>query len=153
MAVDNTVSLTQMIVFSTLLLLYPAHSFSAKYYVDGTAGSDTNDGSSTSPWKTIGYALTPGSEPTSGTDTIFIKYATYTEALDLSQEALGASPTDTISINIIGVAQNGNMPIIDGNGASYAITLVDFNGLIQGLEIIGSKHGIDIGGEVKMRRL
>lgn len=147
MTVKKAVSLTQVIVPLLLLLLYPALPFAAEYYVDGTTGSDASDGSSASPWKTIGYALTPGPEPTSGTDTIYIRYATYKESLNLL-------PIDKRSLTIKGVAQDGKMPIIDGNGVPYTIELTNFNGTIQGLEITGAtENGVNIAGESTSARI
>ena len=142
MAENNAVRIRPVIVYTLLLLLYPVLACATDYYVDGVNGSDANDGSAASPWKTIGFALTPGSGSPSGTDTLYIRYATYNEALDFK-------PVDKRSLTVKGVDQNGSMPIIDGGGVSYAVTLFDFNGSIQGLAVTGSRHGIDISGESK----
>lgn len=128
-----------LIVSFQVLLLNPNLCLAADFYVDGIQGSDDNDGSAEAPWKTIGHALTSGPGMPSGTDTIFIRYATYQEALDLT-------PTDKHALTIQGIADNGNIPVVDGNGATFAITLFDFVGSITGLEITGSRHGIDIAG-------
>jgi len=53
MIITKTLSITQGILSLTLLLLYPALSSSTEYYVDGTTGHDADDGSASTPWKTI----------------------------------------------------------------------------------------------------
>ncbi len=145
MAKSKAVGIIPAIAY-TLLLLYPALACATDYYVDGVNGSDANNGSFALPWKTIGHALTPGPGSPSGTDTLYIMYATYNEALDFK-------PVDKRSLTVKGVQQNGSMPIINGGGVAYAVTLFDFNGTIQGLEVTGSRHGVDVSGESKNAKI
>jgi parallel beta-helix repeat protein len=86
------------------------------FYVDSTAGSDANTGSSSAPFKTIGYAL--GRMALTTTDTIYIRNGTYNEAVSILPAHSGtASKRHVIS------AQSGQTPKIKANGA--AATLVD----------------------------
>jgi hypothetical protein len=67
---------TTLITAMTLLLMCSA-SWAATYYVDGRNGNDTNAGSQSAPWKTIGKAnniLKAG-------DTVFIKKGTYKQTI------------------------------------------------------------------------
>lgn len=133
----RTPSTTLIIVSLILFFLYPALSFSTDYYVDGKTGNDTNDGTAPTPWKTIGHAISTAVN----TDTIYIRYATYRESLELKSAEMS-------SLQIKGISQDGNMPIIDATGEPRAFDVKDFNGTIQGLEIIGAGiHGVNIAGE------
>jgi len=59
-----------------LFLLIPCLLFSANYYVDKTAGDDSNDGSSGSPWEYCpGMAGWTGSATLSAGDTVFFDNA------------------------------------------------------------------------------
>jgi parallel beta-helix repeat protein len=129
----------------SLVLLFPVLSFAADYYIDGATGSDANVGSADSPWKTIGHALRLRSlnTPPRATDTVYIKYGTYKESLNLK-------PLPNRLLTLKGVSLNGKMPLIDANGITHALDLINFNGLIQGLEITGAaENGINISGDSK----
>lgn len=70
----------------------------ATYFVDGKSGNDSNNGSSGSPWKTLGKAngqLKPGDE-------VRVRSATYHESFAIR------TPNTTWK------ADNGHTPIIDG---------------------------------------
>ncbi len=72
-------------------------------YVDGTDGSDSNDGSKRSPWKTIGHAL---AQLVAG-DTLAIREGIYFENLYC---AVAGTPDNPITIR----AYPGEQVIIDG---------------------------------------
>ncbi len=70
----------------------------ATYYVDGNAGNDAGDGSSTRPWKTLdkaGNQINPGDE-------VRIRTATYREALTFKVR------------NTTWKADTGHTPVLDG---------------------------------------
>lgn len=140
----STVTVLKMIKMALgMFLLFPSLVFSVEHYVDGENGNDTNDGSDAAPWKTIGYALNQ-SWPEAETNTLFIQPVEdgYNELISLSSPVLH-------SLNITGLRQGGEMPLIDASDVTlnHAIILTDYSGTIQGLEVTGAEsNGIDIAG-------
>jgi parallel beta-helix repeat protein len=74
----------------TLLFLTALYSFAATYYVDATNGNNANNGSESSPWKTLAYAVTR----ISGGDAINVT-GTFTETVDLNAAHAGTSGSPT----------------------------------------------------------
>jgi parallel beta-helix repeat protein len=86
--------LIKLLLIVTLLLITAAYSFAATIYVDGSTGNDGNDGSSSTPVKTISVGIAK----TSSGDTIQISAGTYTEDnlnIIKSLTITGAGPTLT----------------------------------------------------------
>ncbi len=78
----------------------------ATYYVDGNSGNDANNGSSGSPWKSLGKArnsVQPGDE-------IRIRSASYHEQLTIS------------TANTTWRADTGHKPVIDGHWSDALMT-------------------------------
>ena len=67
-----------------LLFLISLNSFSSIYYVAPSAsgGSNSNNGSISSPWETITYALTQ----LSAGDTLYLREGTYRETITITQD-------------------------------------------------------------------
>ncbi|MCP4911415.1 MAG: hypothetical protein GY907_11990 [Bacteroidetes bacterium] len=67
-----------------LLFLISLNSFSSTYYVAPSAsgGSNSNNGSISSPWETITYALTQ----LSAGDTLYLREGTYRETITITQD-------------------------------------------------------------------
>lgn len=72
-----------------------------EYYVDGNTGNDAGAGTYEDPWRTITHAVSQ----TSGTDTVYVKCATYHESVSFTGVA-------NSSINLIGMANGSAKPII-----------------------------------------
>lgn len=75
----------------------------ADYYVSSTSGSDTNDGSITSPWKTIQKAadtVKPG-------DTVYVRGGNYNEKVTMKTSG-------TMNAYITFINYDGETPIING---------------------------------------
>lgn len=106
-----------MLLLNTLVL-FSITGFSTKYYVDA-AGSNSNNGSSTSPWKTLAYACTTVSAPG---DIIHVNAGTYNETLR-SNLAVGVSiegdGIDATIINSSYVASNSSDGAIRLNSSTY----------------------------------
>ncbi|HET6555889.1 MAG TPA: right-handed parallel beta-helix repeat-containing protein, partial [Prolixibacteraceae bacterium] len=106
------------ILLLNILVLYSIAGFSAKYYVD-VAGSNSNNGSSTSPWQTLAHACanvtTPG-------DIIHLNAGTFNEtsranlAVGVSIEGAGI---DATIINSRYVASNSSDGVIRLNSSAY----------------------------------
>lgn len=117
-----------------ILVLYSITGFSAKYYVD-VAGSNSNSGSSSSPWLTLAHACaivtTPG-------DIIHLNAGTFNEtsranlAVGVSIEGAGM---DATIINSRYVASNSSDGVIRLNSSSYT----NGNQSISNLTLTGSK--------------
>ena len=102
----------------------------ADYYVSSTSGSDTNDGSVTSPWKTIQKAadiVKPG-------DTVCVRGGTYNEKVTMKTSG-------TMNAYITFINYEGESPII--NGENQEVSNDDLENaliLIQGksyIKVIG----------------
>ncbi|NOQ46347.1 MAG: hypothetical protein GQ559_06700, partial [Desulfobulbaceae bacterium] len=106
-----------------------AAAYAAEYYVDGNSGNDElNNGSLDSPWKTITHAIGQAT----ATDVIHIEYSDtpYMESIKL---------VSAPGISLIGMAQDGNRPIIESaDEGVHTISLVNFSGTLQGLDITGA---------------
>ena len=109
-----------------LALTVPYLAFSSTFYVNGTTGSDSNSGtSSSSPKKTIQAAISAASNG----DTVTVASGTYAENLNISkrisliaQEPLGVTINGRQSGHCIQFATGASNTVIDGfviyNGAS-----------------------------------
>ncbi len=93
-------------------------TISTRQYYVSTSGSDSNPGTQSQPWKTIGKAATIVAEG----DTVYIRGGDYQEAVDFSQ-----SGTNDARISIL--AYPGETPIIDGD--NYNIPDVAGTPLLQ----------------------
>jgi len=104
------------------------------YYVAKT-GSDTNSGSASAPWLTIGHAAL---EAQAG-DTVYVGSGTYNESILFANSGTSSAP---IVFNGQGVA------IVDGNGVACCTTpaFAMSNGFLccntQGLFEIGATNGV-----------
>jgi len=70
-----------MFICLAAFVMVPAAAMAATFYVDGSNGNDSNPGTASSPWKTIGKAnttLQPG-------DTVLIKKGTYRQSIKPSR--------------------------------------------------------------------
>jgi hypothetical protein len=104
------------------------------YYIS-TSGNDTNPGTLSSPWKTIGKA----SSMVAAGDTVFIRGGVYNETVKFSNSGTASSP---IWIK----AYSGENPIIDGNLTfpGYGSYLLDIRGSyinVSGIEVRNSGYG------------
>lgn len=106
----------------------------AQYYVAKT-GSDSNSGSASSPWLTIGHAAL---EAKAGS-TVYVEAGTYNESVLFANSGTASAP---IVFNGQGVA------IVDGTGVSCCTTpaFASSNGFLccntQGLFTIGASSGV-----------
>ncbi len=104
------------------------------YYVAKT-GSDSNSGSQTAPWLTIGHAA---SKVAAG-DTVYVGAGTYSESVTFSTSGTSSAP---ITFNGQGVA------IVDGTSVaccttpSFASSNSFFGTTTQGLLMIGASSGV-----------
>jgi hypothetical protein len=111
----------------------------ASYYVS-PSGRDTDPGSFTQPWKTVGHAAATA---VAG-DTVYLRAGTYVERL---------APTNSGNIGapISFVAYQGEKPVIDGNGNTVLVRLsgqsyITVAGLtLQNSEAL-SQPGVNING-------
>ena len=117
-----------------LALSYCAQA-QVSYYVAKT-GSDSNSGSASAPWLTIGHAAL---EATAGA-TVYVGAGTYNESVTFANSGTSSAP---IVFNGQGVA------IVDGTGVSCCVspTFAQSNGFIgtntQGLFNIGAASGVN----------
>ncbi|HZW39146.1 MAG TPA: T9SS type A sorting domain-containing protein [Ignavibacteriaceae bacterium] len=106
-----------MLLLNTLVL-FSISGFSTKYYVD-VAGNNSNNGSSTSPWKTLAYACTTVTTPG---DIIHLNGGTFNES-SRSNLAVGVSiegsGIDVTVINSSYVASNSSDGAIRLNSSTY----------------------------------
>jgi parallel beta-helix repeat protein len=100
--------------FTGLLLINSIVSaFAASYYVDSSAGVDTNAGTSTAaPWKTLTKV---NSKTYVAGDRIYLKAGSVWNGLQLIPKGSGASGNPII-IDLYG---SGAKPLINGNGANH----------------------------------
>jgi hypothetical protein len=107
----------RMLLLNTLVL-FSFTGFSTKYYVD-VAGSNSNNGSSTSPWKTLAYACTTVTTPG---DIIHLNAGTFNETLR-SNLSVGVSiegaGIDATIVNSSYVASNSSDGAIRLNSSTY----------------------------------
>jgi hypothetical protein len=115
-----------------LIVLFLTISISlsgATYYV-ATNGSNTNNGSNSSPWKTLAYAC---SKATTSGDIIHVKAGTYIETTQ-SLLAVGVSIVgEGISSNIIsrysaGALISGEAPSVQGTNGNQSISYIKLDG-------------------------
>lgn len=116
-----------------ILVLYSITGFSAKYYVDVT-GSNSNSGSSTSPWRTLAHACTNVTTPG---DIIHLNAGTFNETLRANL-AIGVSiegaGRDATIINSTYVATSSSDGVIRLNSSASK----DGNQSISHLTLTGS---------------
>ena len=104
------------------------------YYVS-PKGSDTNDGSAGSPWKTLHHALSQINAGGSGTYVLYVALGTYGVSGGELDEALVLSQS-----NVFIIGQKGSGPIIDGTGTqnwSKGIEITGSNVVLQNLYVTG----------------
>ena len=122
-----------LLLSSSLVLSYWAQA--QTYYVAKT-GSDSNSGSASAPWLTIGHAAL---EAQAGS-TVYVGAGTYNESVTFANSGTSSAP---IVFNGQGVA------IVDGTGVSCCVspTFAQSNGFIgtntQGLFNIGAASGVN----------
>lgn len=122
---DKYMKKIQMTIITVLIfVMMCSASWAATYYIDGTNGNDTNSGSRSAPWKTIGKAnntLIAG-------DTVYIKKGTYKQTIRPSRSGEEG--------RYITYAQNGNDEVII-TGVSDGANLVDRSYIvIDGFKIL-----------------
>ena len=106
----------------------------ADYYVDGNYGSDNGTGTMDSPWKTITHAL----RHARNSDTVYIKYATYNESVNMAMVPIRG-------VSLIGLSQDGKRPVIhSASPDKHAIFLVNYHGTIKGLDVTGATNAVGI---------
>src|SRR5437762_2979596 len=124
-----------MKTLSLIFLFYATNLAAATYYVS-TTGSDSNNGSLSTPWRTISHAA---SSVVAG-DTVIVENGTYVEAPYLSHNGTSASRITFKSQNKWGAviaptsAQVASASGIVVSFAGQYITLQDF-------EIVGPSDG------------
>jgi len=96
------------------------------YYVS-TAGSDSNDGSQSSPWLTVQHAV----DSVGAGDTIYVRAGVYNELVNFTNSGSAAGGYITLQ------NYDGETPVIDGTGLS---------GSDPGLIKIAYKHHIIVSG-------
>ncbi len=113
-----------------LAVAMASSGYCTDYYVDGNSGNDDAAGTSQNPWKTISHAISKAS----GTDTIYVKYATYNESLSFA-------PMPKRNISLVGIADGDAKPIIcSASPGTHTITLTNYRAMIKGLEITGASN-------------
>jgi len=92
-----------------LLFLISLNSFSSTYYVAPSAsgGSNSNNGSISSPWETITYALTQ----LSAGDTLYLREGTYRETVTITQDGSSGNV-----ITIEAYTDNGTLETVTIDG-------------------------------------
>jgi len=110
--------------FILILLLGFANTFAATYYVNATAGNDTNSGTSvTSPWKSISKVNAFSFQP--GDNILFKRGCIWAQALIVKTSGTSASPIT------YGAYDAGSLPVIDAqNQFSNIINITDKNFII-----------------------
>lgn len=108
---DKYMKKIQMTLITALtFVMMCSASWAATYYIDGTNGNDTNSGSQSAPWKTIGKA----NSTLKAGDTVYIKKGTYKETIRPSGSGTKGS--------YITYAQNGKDEVVingvSGSGAN-----------------------------------
>ena len=109
------------------------------YYVNIESGSDSDDGSSGAPWKTLHFAIAQINGGSTGTYTLYVApggSSTYYRVAD------GEADTELIisQNNVNVVAEAGTVPIIDGTGAGawvYGIKITGSHVTLSNLYITG----------------
>ena len=118
----------------TFWIGFSSEAQAAVYYVAKT-GSDSNSGSASSPWLTIGHAAV---EAQAGS-TVYVEAGTYNESVAFANSGTSSAP---IIFNGQGVA------IVDGTGVACCTTpsFASSNGFLccttQGLFTIGATNGV-----------
>ena len=115
------------------------------YYVSSSAGSDTNDGCSTStPWKTL--ANVNATTFAAGNQILFAKGGSWTGTLAPLGSGASGNPVQISSYG------TGAAPIIAGAGAAAAVSLLDqHDWTIQNLEITNTATNARLPGRYPRR--
>lgn len=134
--------LLKLFLLSIVVLFLVTNAFSTTYYV-ATNGNNGNNGTSTStPWKTINYAVNYSG--LAAGDVIYIRGGSYYERAVMQKSGSSAA-------RITVAKYNGEIPIIDGTGVTF-VSNEDHQGLfdvrasyvtIDGLKVINSNPGIN----------
>lgn len=132
-----TAALAALLGLAGVALAAPSPASAASgttYYVDSSAGSDANPGTSTAaPWKTLGKIN--GTTFSAGDNILLKGGSTWAGALNLGSSG---TPTAPITLGSYGAGR----PRIDGNTtATNTVTVTNAHDvIIQGLEITNSAH-------------
>ena len=116
-----------------LLSLSISYSHAAAYYVS-TTGSDSNQGTQASPWKTIQKAANTASAG----DTVYINAGTYSETVTLAKSGSAGS---MITFSALGQA------ILRGNLYFNGKTYITVNGLTVSPPTAGIYQAITVDGQ------
>jgi len=118
-----------------LLLLLSTTIGATNYYID-PSGSDSNSGSSSSPWKTLSYAC---SKATTSGDIIHVNAGTYAEnmqcSLAVGVSIVGEGDASLITTNYNGGYHHGTIALLSATG-----TPVDGNQSVSYIKIDGGNN-------------
>ncbi|MDF3055998.1 MAG: hypothetical protein K0R17_213 [Rariglobus sp.] len=120
----------RLLFAATFLALPCADALAADYYVDSAAGSDGNPGTLAAPWQSL--TKVNGVMFAAGDNVYFKRGGSWTGTLypkcDLNPANVGlgsgTSPTNRVTFDAYGNAADPK-PIINGNGAKWAVQLVN----------------------------
>ena len=127
-----------LFIFFLPILVFPAKTFAATIYVDGS-NTGTEDGSSGNPYNTI----QEGVDAAANGDTVQVAAGTYTENVDLTSASTMTSETTLVSASgaattIIDADSNGSGIIMDSNWTVDGFTIQNGTGTAN----------VDLGGAV-----
>lgn len=116
------------------LVIMCSASWAATYYIDSKDGNDSNSGSQTAPWKTIGKA----NSTLKAGDTVYIKKGTYKESIRPARSGEKG--------NYITYARNGNEEVIITGGSGSGINLENRSYVIvDGMKLLNvGDHWVDL---------
>lgn len=104
------------------------------YFVDGATGSDTNDGTVTDPFATIGRAILAADDLFNpGANNVFVNAGTYVENLDIS---------DADPLTIRGMGDSGTRVVVNGMDNTVA-QITDGNVAIFDMVFTNGAEGIE----------
>jgi parallel beta-helix repeat protein len=140
---ERTMQRLATLVFIIVVLGGLSRTTLANTYYVATNGSDSNSGSSLSPWRTLQYAV----ETISSGDTVIVRAGTYLGCRIRNSGQVGATKTLVAEVAQAAVInapgpQNSHSSLIEiENGSGTAVT----DWIIDGFEVSNSPHhGIDI---------
>ncbi len=118
------------------------------YYINISSGSDSNDGSSAHPWKTLHHAISQINGGVAGNYVLHVALGTYNVSNSEFDEAMVLSQD-----NVIIIGERGSAPVIDGTGAQNWTKGIEITGsdvTIENLYVTGfsdtDEEGIRIAG-------